>query len=89
MQTNEMTDAPAPEAQAPPEGKVMHLPAKFLPPGVKEGDVLKISVTGPVDEEGDVPVQVQGQNPSPEEGGDSWENGLREALSPQAGEETA
>jgi hypothetical protein len=82
------TDTPAPEAQAPPEGKVMHLPAKFLPPGVKEGDVLKINVTGPADEEGDFPVQVQGQNQSPEEG-DSWESGLREALSPQAGEEAA
>jgi len=82
-----MMETPAPEAQAPPESKVMHLPAKFLPPGVKQGDVLKINVTGPADEEGDFPVQVQSQGQSDE--GDSWESGLREALSPQAGEEAA
>lgn len=64
----------------------IHIPSDMLPEGmagkVKVGDILEFKVTGPPDEDGDVPVEYNHGKDS----GESWEDGLRKEMSPRAGE---
>ena len=63
------------------EGEI-HIPSDVLPPGIKEGDILRCTA---MDENG----CTFEHEPAEEDMGPSWEQDLRSSMSPQKPEQEA
>lgn len=65
---------------------IIHIPSDMLPEGMasscKVGDILEFKVTGPMDNEGDVPVEYN-YGDKGDKGDSDWENDLRHEMSPR------
>jgi hypothetical protein len=82
MSAGDGPDNPKPDAQpdapattAEPKSDTIHIQSDLLPPGIKEGDMLK--VTG-MDENGCQFELVKGEQ---EGKGEDWESGFRKEMS--------
>jgi hypothetical protein len=81
------TPEAAPAAPAPAgEDKGIYIPSDYLPPGIKNGDVLR--VTG-MDEDGCTFVHEPAEGGEEGEGGKAWEAGLRKEMSPREPQQEA
>ena len=69
-------------------GNVLHVSPDMLPKGMtlNEGDIVEFKVIGPADADGDYPMEY---NMGEEKGEESWEDGLRNHMSPRNSEQEA
>ncbi len=69
-------------------GGVIHISSDMLPEGmaakVNKGDIIEFKASGPMDEEGDIPlVYNTGKGDGEGDGMDEWENDFKKAMSPR------